>query len=170
MRMEIKFQGSLLNPIFRKEQRCHLRPLVQSNKINDAAWGAFSMMSREQWLISILDVARETADRKFQEEAWLSGRPSTSSPSEIYNQLFDDYSFDLFFETYSKGFSPSQLSSWIEFKLELESFEDKFPEFPNERVVFEDPDWQRVRQAATQFVAAFEQKQGRVLYGRPEIA
>jgi len=128
------------------------------------------MMSREQWLISILDVARETADRKFQEEAWLSGRPSTSSPSEIYNQLFDDYSFDLFFETYSKGFSPSQLSSWIEFKLELESFEDKFPEFPNERVVFEDPDWQRVRQAATQFVAAFEQKQGRVLYGRPEIA
>jgi len=128
------------------------------------------MMSREQWLILILDVARETADRKFQEEAWLSGRPSTSSPSEIYNQLFDDYSFDLFFETYSKGFSPSQLSSWIEFKLELERFEDKFPEFPNERVVFEDPDWQRVRQAATQFVAAFEQKQGRVLYGRPEIA
>ena len=121
--------------------------------------GVFSMMSREQWLNSILDVARETADRRFQEEAWLSGRPSTSSPSEIYNQLFDDYSFDLFFEAYSEGFSPSQLSSWTEFKLELETFENKFPEFPNERIVFEDPDWQRVRQAATQFVAAFEQKQ-----------
>lgn len=115
------------------------------------------MMPREQWLSSILDVARETASREFQEEAWLSGRPSTSSPSEIYNQLFDDYTFDLFFETYSKDFTLSQLSAWSGFKLELEKFGDKFPEFPNERIVFEDPDWQRVREAAFQFVKIFEQ-------------
>ena len=44
------------------------------------------MMSYEQWLNSILEVAKETASREFQQEAWLSGRPSTSSPTEIYNQ------------------------------------------------------------------------------------
>jgi hypothetical protein len=114
------------------------------------------MMSREQWLNSILDVAREAASRKFQEEAWLSGRPSTSSPTEIYNQLFDDYTFDLFFETYSKEFIPSQLMAWNDFKVELENYGDKFSEFPNERIVFEDPDWQRVREAASRFVKVFE--------------
>jgi 8-oxo-dGTP pyrophosphatase MutT (NUDIX family) len=115
------------------------------------------MMSHEQWLNSILDVAREAASREFQEEAWLSGRPSTSSPSEIYNQLFDDYTFDLFFETYSKEFTPIQLLAWNDFKVELENYGDKFSEFPNERIVFEDPDWQRVREAASRFVKAFEQ-------------
>lgn len=117
------------------------------------------MMSFAQWLNSILEVARETASREFQEEAWLSGRPSTSSPTEIYNQLFDDYTFDLFFETYSKDFTPDQTAAWTGFKRELERYGKKFREFPNERIVFEDPDWQLVREAAARFVAAFEQKQ-----------
>lgn len=117
------------------------------------------MMTHEQWLNSILEVAREIASREFQEEAWLSGRPSTSSPTEIYNQLFDDYTFDLFFQTYSKDFAPDQMAAWTEFKRELDKYGEKFPEFPNERVVFEDPDWQHVREAAGRFIAAFEQKQ-----------
>jgi hypothetical protein len=116
------------------------------------------MMSHEQWLNRILEVARETASREFQEEAWLSGRPSTSSPTEIYNQLFDDYTFDLFFETYSKDFTLKQTTAWTEFKLCLEKYGKKFPVFPNERIVFEDPDWQEVREAAARFVAAFEQR------------
>ena len=115
------------------------------------------MMSREQWLGKILEVAKETASREFQEETWLSGRPSTSSPTEIYNELFDDYTFDLFFETYSKDFTPDQTVAWTGFKRELDRYGNKFPEFPNERIVFEDPDWQLVREAAARFVAAFEQ-------------
>ena len=116
------------------------------------------MMSYDQWLNSILEVARETASREFQQEAWLSGRPSTSSPTEIYNQLFDDYTFDLFFEKYSKKFTPQQVVAWSGFKQELEKYGNKFSqEFPNEHTVFNDPDWQRVREAAARFVAAFEQ-------------
>jgi len=115
------------------------------------------MMSYEQWLNSILEVAKETASREFQQEAWLSGRPSTSSPTEIYNQLFDDYTFDLFHETYSAGFTPEQNTAWQEFKNQLESFGNKYDEFPNERVVFDDPDWQLVREAAARFIAAFDQ-------------
>jgi hypothetical protein len=116
------------------------------------------MMSYEQWLNSILAVAKETASREFQREAWLSGRPSTSSPTEIYNQLFDDYTFDLFYETYSKDFSAEQGNAWKEFKDQLESYGNKYDEFPNERVVFDDPDWQLVREAAARFAAVFEQK------------
>ena len=113
-------------------------------------------MSYEQWLNSITEVAKETASREFQQEAWLSGPPSTSSPTEIYNQLFDDYTFDLFYETYSKGFSPQQLTAWNEFKQQLETYGEKNDEFPNERVVFDDPDWKSVREAAARFGAAFE--------------
>lgn len=115
-------------------------------------------MSYERWLNSILEVAKETASREFQQEAWLSGRPSWSSPTEIYNQLFDDYTFDLFYESYSKSFTAKQNSTWIDFKNQLESYGNKYDEFPNERVVFEDPDWQLVREAAARFVAAFEHK------------
>jgi 8-oxo-dGTP pyrophosphatase MutT (NUDIX family) len=116
------------------------------------------MMSYEQWLKSILEVAGETASREFQEEAWLSGRPSTSSPRDIYIDLFDAYTFDLFHEMYSKDFTPQQSLAWNEFKQQLESYEEKWDEFPNERIVFEDPDWQLVREAAARFVSAFDQK------------
>lgn len=116
------------------------------------------MMSYDQWLSSILEVARETASREFQGKAWLSGRPSTSSPSEIYNELFSDYSFDLFFETYQKKFTAKQSSAWTEFKDELEAYLPKIQRCLSDRDVFEDPDWQRVREAAARFVGAFEQK------------
>ena len=116
------------------------------------------MMSYEQWLNSILEAAKETASREFQQEAWLSGRPSTSSPTEVYNLLFDAYTFDLFYETYSAGFTSEQSTAWREFKNQLEGYGNKYDEFPNERVVFDDPDWQLVRNAAAHFVAVFEQK------------
>jgi len=116
------------------------------------------MMAYEQWLSSILEVAKETASREFQKEAWLSGRPSTSSPGEIYNELFDDYNFDLFFQTYSNAFSPEQLTAWTGFKDELERYLPKIQRLLGEREVFEDPDWQVVRDAAASFVAAFERK------------
>lgn len=115
------------------------------------------MMSYEQWLGSILEVAREAASREFQEDAWLSGRATTSSPSEIYSELFDDYSFDLFFQTYSHGFSSAQLAAWKRFKEQLEKYLPKIQQSLGDREVFEDPDWQTVREAAAGFVAAFEQ-------------
>lgn len=97
------------------------------------------MMSYERWLNSILEVAKETASREFQQEAWLSGRSSTSSPAEIYNQLFDDYTFDLFYETYSNDFTHDQSAAWMGLKNQLESYGNKYDEFPNERAVFDDP-------------------------------
>lgn len=125
------------------------------------------MMSYERWLNSILEVAKETASRDFQREAWLSGRPSTSSPTEIYNQLFDDYTFDLFYETYSAGFTPGEDTAWREFKSQLESYGNKYDEFPNEKVVFDDPDWQLVREAAARFVAAFDRSSTTTMRDQP---
>jgi len=123
------------------------------------------MISYEQRLKLIIEVAKEAASRDFQQEAWLSGRPSASSPTEIYSQLFDDYNFDLFHEMYSKDFAPVESAAWTEFKDQLESYWKKlasykqmYAEFPNERFVFDDPDWQLVREAAARFVAAFEPK------------
>ena len=76
---------------------------------------------------------------------------------EAYESL-DDLTFDLFFEMYSKDFSSEKLSAWIEFKKELEKYDKTLPQFPDVREVFQDPNWQRVREAAARFVAAFEQE------------
>jgi hypothetical protein len=115
------------------------------------------MMSYEQWLGSILEVARETASRHFQQEAWLSGRPSTSSPTEIYNELFDDYSFDEFFKAHAERMTAQQKTAWLTFKDKLEKYLPKLQRGLNEREVFEDPDWELVRESAARFVEAFEQ-------------
>jgi hypothetical protein len=66
----------------------------------------------------------------------------------------------LFFQTYSYGFSSVQLNTWKRFTEELERYLPKIQQSLGDREVFEDPDWQRVREAATCFVAAFEQKPG----------
>jgi 8-oxo-dGTP pyrophosphatase MutT (NUDIX family) len=114
------------------------------------------MISFERGLNLILEVAKAAANREFQQEAWLSGRPSTSSPTEIYNTIFYDYAFDFFYEAYSKNFTQKQLVAWHEFKQQLEKFGEKYDIFPNEQVVFDDPDWHLVREAAGRFVTAFE--------------
>jgi len=116
------------------------------------------MMSHDQWLNALVAHVRQIASRDYQERNWFRTdlRVGVNWVVEAYESL-DDLTFDLFFETYSKDFTSEQLSAWIEFKKEFEKYDKTLPQFPDVREVFEDPKWQRVREAAAQFVAAFEQ-------------
>jgi hypothetical protein len=115
------------------------------------------MMSHDQWLNSLVTHARHIASREYQEQNWFR----TDVPVgvnwvvEVYENL-DDLTFDLFFEMYSKEFTPAQLTAWVEFKSELEKYDKSLPQYPDVRHVFDDPGWQRVREAAARFVVAFE--------------
>jgi hypothetical protein len=115
------------------------------------------MMSYEQWLNALLTVAQHTASREYQENNWFRTDIGVIWPDEVYNDL-DDLAFDLFFEKYAAGFNSEQVAAWNEFKTQLEKYGNKMPKYSDARTVFEDPDWQQIREAAAQFIAAFEQK------------
>jgi hypothetical protein len=58
------------------------------------------MMTHRQWLNCILTSAQHVASREYQERSWLGkGGNEISSPEEVYCQLIEDCTFDLFFET-----------------------------------------------------------------------
>ncbi|MGA7315694.1 MAG: hypothetical protein WBX22_17155 [Silvibacterium sp.] len=115
------------------------------------------MMSYEQWLDALLTVVRHTASREYQEQNWFRTDIGVIWPDEVYNDL-DDLAFDLFFEKYAAGFTPEQVAVWNEFKKLLEKYGEKMPKYPDAGIVFNDPEWQRVREAASRFVTVFEQK------------
>jgi hypothetical protein len=114
------------------------------------------MMNRDEWLARILSAVRHVASREFQERTWLGTGAEISSPEEVYNELFDDYTFDLFFEKYASTLTSDQADVWQELKSRMERYGEKMPATPDPRKVLDDPDWQEVRESAARFVAAFE--------------
>ncbi len=115
------------------------------------------MMSHDEWLSKLLETAQHTASREYQEQNWFRTDIGVIWPDEVYHDL-DDLAFDLFFDTYSKDFTLDQLNAWNQFKRLLDEYEHKLPKYPDARKVFNDPDWQLVRDAAARFAAAFGQK------------
>jgi hypothetical protein len=118
------------------------------------------MMSYDEWLPRIIDAARDIASREFQEEAWFPGGKVVSSPDEAYQVLIEDFTIDLFFETYGQRFSPHQLRTADEFRSILQDYYDKLARHPDPRLVIDDPNWNSVRQAADRFVRAFRDRHG----------
>lgn len=119
------------------------------------------MMSYRQWLDGVLNAAQHIASREYQEEAWLRAGNIVSSPDELYLTLMEDYTADLFVETYGKSFSRSQLQSWNEFSSQLQSYYDKMPKNPDLRHVLDDPEWHLVRHAADRFVRSFASQEAK---------
>lgn len=113
------------------------------------------MMSYDEWLGRILDAARDIASREFQQEAWFAGGKVVSSPSELFLTLMEDYTADLFFETYGQRFTETQLQSWHQLRSNLTKYYDQLPSHPDPSQVFHDPGWDLVRQSAERFVRAF---------------
>jgi len=118
------------------------------------------MMSYEEWLNCILNAAQDISSRAFQEEAWKAEGNVASSPDEVYQVLMEDCTPDLFFETYGKTVTDGQVQCWNELRSRLERYYDKMPRYSDPAQVLNDPEWERVRQAAARFVQAFNQRSG----------
>jgi hypothetical protein len=115
------------------------------------------MMPFKVWLDHIIAAAQDIASREFQEEAWFPGGKVVSSPDELYLVLMEDSTPDLFFETYGKTFTTSQMQCWNEFRSLLEQYYSKMPLHPDPRHVLDDPEWELVRQAAKRLVQAMSE-------------
>ena len=126
------------------------------------------MMSHDQWLSALVAHAKRIANREYQEQNWFRKDVpvAVNWVVEVYENL-DDLTFDLFFEMYSKEFTAEQLTAWVEFKNELEEYDKTLPNYPDVRQVFDDPGWQRVREAAARFVAAFDRSSITTMHDQP---
>jgi hypothetical protein len=123
------------------------------------------MMSYKEWLGHIVDAAQHIASREYQEVAWFPGAKVVSSPDEVYLVLMEDSTPDLFFETYGKTFTASQIQCWTELRSRLEQYYSKMPSHPDPRRVLDDPEWDLVRQAAKMFLGAFSRGSGNEEFG-----
>jgi hypothetical protein len=113
-------------------------------------------MNQDDWLWKILTVVDAIASREYQLGAWFGFAGSVSSPDELYNQLFDDATFALFFKQYSAEFSEIQKSAWKELEGKLESYAGVMPRTMNPYTVFNDPRWEDIRESARRFLGVFK--------------
>lgn len=56
------------------------------------------------WLKNILISLNHIADRDYQSRSWFGVGPEVSSPSEVYNELFDDCRINEFIDLYRGSF------------------------------------------------------------------
>lgn len=114
------------------------------------------MLAEREWLAKIVEVVRAIADRSYQARSWFGmSEEEVSSPEEIYNQLFDDLSFHLFFTTYSSQLTDKQRLAWKDLENKLESYAAATPEKMDPKYVFNDPRWDVIRNSARDFLEIF---------------
>jgi hypothetical protein len=112
-------------------------------------------MEREQWQSKILATVEHIASREYQSRAWFGLSDSVSSPEELFNELFDDLIFHLFFTTYSSEFTEDQKLAWKDLESRLESYAETTSEKMNPQTVLADPRWEDIRKSAHRFLEAF---------------
>lgn len=113
------------------------------------------MLTEEEWLENIVGVVKHFADEEYQRSAWLGHGLSVSSPTEMYNELYEDVAFNLYRDQYGSSFSDAQRSAWLGFDQMLEKYGESLDEKVNPEAVLEDPAWLQVRRAADRFLQTF---------------
>jgi len=113
------------------------------------------MMDRKKWLENLIAAAGQIASREFQERSWFGKGSEISSPEELYCDIFDDFTAELFYDKFAHTFTGAQLSHWHDFMETLKQYGKDMGDNPNPSSVLEDPGWERVRKSAAGFVQAF---------------
>jgi hypothetical protein len=112
----------------------------------------------ERWISNLLQVANLIADRRMQEDKWAAGTWSIwEYPDEMLNTL-DDCVLDGFIDAFPTMLSPEQDSSVRRFRDEVDSFCASSADTLEPPELLLNPNWERVRQSADEFVEAFDGK------------
>jgi hypothetical protein len=108
-------------------------------------------LDKKIWLHDACEVLDEIADVAFLRDVWSGKTRYVSTPTEIYNNVFND----AYVGEYARaelGLDEAQKAAGKEFIERMEYF-DKIggPELPW-NVVIDHPDWVKVREAAKKFL------------------
>jgi hypothetical protein len=107
---------------------------------------------KEIWLKVACDVLDGIADRDVLRDAWSGKSGYSTTPEEIYNEVFSDAHIDGYADP-DLALDEAQKAAGKEFVDRMEDF-DKIggPELPWQEVI-DHPGWIKVREAAARFLA-----------------
>ena len=114
-------------------------------------------MERTKWWQSLLPVLQSFADINYQRKAWLIAGPDTTSPVEMYCELFDDQLFESFYETYADSFTIEQKETWVSFSEALEGCSGVINESFPPVALLTHPCWEKVRFSAAMLLHSFNE-------------
>lgn len=104
----------------------------------------------------MIDLARKISDRQYQLQSWFGEGSRISSPEELYCGLVDDYLFGEFLLDNNLALTEAQHQTGTLLKQTLENYFEKISDTPDPHDIIDDPEWDRVRQSAKEFVLAMQ--------------
>ena len=117
-----------------------------------------SQIPPERWIANLLEAAQLISNRDYQETRWLADDAlAWETPDEAINML-DDSVLDGFIEQFEESFSPVQAKAVIDFREEMDRYRMASPQHLKAKEVLADPAWEIVRNAASDFIQAFNGK------------
>ncbi len=103
------------------------------------------------WRKVVEDVVSGIADEALQRRAWFGVGPEESSPDEEFCQFFDDAAIEEFLDRGDTGMNEQQLKAGRHLTRLMRELSDQTPEHVDPADLIDDPQWQKIREAAARF-------------------
>lgn len=104
------------------------------------------------WRHLVEDAIRSIADESMQRKAWFGFGPEVSSPSEVINGFYSDAAIENFLDRDDNGLNQQQLAAGQRLYQLMEKFMEQIPKYPKPESVIDNPQWNEIRNAASQFL------------------
>ena len=115
-------------------------------------------ISRELWIRNLVGIARDLADSEQQQSRWLAADAAAwERPSELLCVVLDDYQLELFLKEQGPSLSTEQLGATVALLQQSMEYDVGPTGWRDPEEVLGDTDWERLRQAARAFEAAFHE-------------
>jgi hypothetical protein len=116
-------------------------------------------ISRELWISNLVGIAKDLGDSEQQRSRWLAPDAAAwERPAELLCVAVDDYQLELFITEEGSTLSPKQLSIAVALLQQSVEYDCGPTGWRDPEEVLSDPVWERLRQTARDFVAAFQER------------
>jgi len=106
------------------------------------------MIEPQKWKKLIKETVYYISSKECQKQHWFNPNGLIIDPDELYNQLFGDYTFELFLEDDSVGLDNKQKQLGYQLCRLMENYsKDHIGSFIVDEI-FYDPEWNEIRNAA----------------------
>ena len=106
----------------------------------------------ERWKAETKAVLERLADETYQRLAWFNKHQEVSSPDELINQLFDDFSFERFIQDEEIDLSHAQKAAARRFFAMVTRFCEGTPPTLNPETTIDDSRWAEIRNEAKELL------------------
>jgi hypothetical protein len=114
-------------------------------------------MDLDLWKDNIIDIICDIADKKKQEESWPVGKDDIPSIIEMY-ELLEDFRIEEFLASKDNNLTDQQVKLGKQLVEAMSEYSPPGKELPDEENVLNDPRWNKVRFAATEFLESLKRE------------